>query len=76
MTPSKNADGYTFKELYDAAANKQPDFIDCPECDGTGESTCEVFRPMSFGNDFGDFEEVVLSCENCGGNGQIEPEEE
>ena len=25
MTPSKNADGHTFKELYDAAANKQPE---------------------------------------------------
>ena len=24
MTPSKNADGYTFKELYDAAAKPAP----------------------------------------------------
>ena len=77
MTPSKNADGHTFAELYAAAVRPtQLDFVDCPECGGTGESTCEVFRPMSFGNDFGDFEEVILSCENCGGNGQIEPEEE
>ena len=46
--------------------------IDCPECGGTGEATFEVFCPMSSQNDFGDFEEVVLECEDCGGNGQIE----
>ena len=77
MTVAQNADGHTFAELYDTAIKPDaPDFIDCPECEGTGESTCEVFRPMSFGNDFGDFEEVILSCENCGGNGQIEPMED
>ena len=77
MTVAQNADGHTFAELYAAAIKPDaPDFIDCPECEGTGESTCEVFRPMSFGNDFGDFEEVILSCESCGGNGQVEPMED
>ena len=50
--------------------------INCPECDGTGEETYEVFIPMSFSNDYGDFEEHQGVCENCYGSGEIEPLEE
>ena len=47
--------------------------IDCPECDGTGESTYEVFHPMSFSNPYGDFEERPCACDNCNGSGEVEP---
>jgi DnaJ-class molecular chaperone len=84
MTPSKNADGHTFKELYDAAANKQTEvepvdsggMIDCPECDGEGDLEYERAVPMSNSNPHGYYEDYWAECENCGGNGQIEPEEE
>ena len=50
--------------------------INCPECGGTGEATYEVFIPMSFSNDYGDFEERQGVCENCYGSGEIEPLED
>jgi DnaJ-class molecular chaperone len=50
--------------------------INCPECNGTGESTYEVFHPMSFSNPYGDFEERPCTCDNCNGSGEVEPLED
>jgi DnaJ-class molecular chaperone len=55
------------REAYEAR------FIDCPECEGTGE----IEVPLGFhtGNpDTDDWD--VADCEECGGTGEIEAEEE
>jgi DnaJ-class molecular chaperone len=48
----------------------------CPECDGEGDLEYERAVPMSNSNPHGYYEDYWAECENCGGNGQIEPEEE
>ena len=50
--------------------------IACPECNGSGESTYEVFRPMSFTEPYGDIEEHQCACDNCDGSGEIAPLED
>lgn len=50
--------------------------IKCPECRGSGTATYERACYASFSTPYGDYEEYEDDCENCGGSGEIEVEEE
>ena len=50
----------------------------CLECEGTGAAFIEVARPQNFDRDIGYLEEQVIDggCEECGGTGEVEVEDE
>ena len=47
------------------------DWIDCPECGGTGEQEYESNVPMSFDNPLGYVDTYIDDCTNCAGVGEI-----
>ena len=51
-------------------------YKDCPECEGRGTMTFERVHSHNVGRDVGFIEEYEDTCENCGGDGQIEDDEE
>jgi DnaJ-class molecular chaperone len=48
----------------------------CPECQGSGTQTYERERRHSASRDVGFIEEYEDDCENCGGVGLIDDDEE
>ena len=56
--------------------NRNDDCIECPECDGSGEATYEVKRYGGLPGPDCLYEEVVLECKRCKGEGEIWPEDE
>ena len=48
----------------------------CPECEGTGVRIFERVRRQSFTEPYGDIEEYEVTCENCGGLGVIDDDDE
>ena len=57
---------------------QEPRFTICLECEGTGAAFIEVARPHNFNRDIGYLEEQVIEggCEECGGTGRLEVEDE
>ena len=51
-------------------------FKPCPECKGQGTALYERPCPASFSTPYGDIEEYEDDCDNCGGSGQIEADED
>jgi DnaJ-class molecular chaperone len=51
------------------------DWIDCPECSGTGEQEYESNVPVGFDNPYGYVDTYMDDCTNCAGMGEIEPDE-
>lgn len=56
------------QEEYDART------ITCPECNGEG--TCAYEEPVIDYFDGGYLQELIDTCETCGGTGEVEREEE
>ena len=56
----------------------EPKFTICLECEGTGAAFIEVPRPQNFDRDIGYLDEEVIEggCEECGGTGEVEVEDE
>ena len=50
-------------------------WIDCPTCEGEGGYDVEVPMRQSFTRDVGEYETEWQTCEDCGGEKQIEDEE-
>jgi DnaJ-class molecular chaperone len=44
----------------------------CPNCDGTGLETIEIFKPQSPDRDVGEPYEELRHCETCDGSGEID----
>lgn len=52
-------------------------WIDCPECNGSGEVEVEYYSRMSFTQPYGDVYAKKEVCECCHGNGYIrDPDDE
>lgn len=52
-------------------------WIDCPECNGSGEVEVEYYSRMSFTQPYGDVYARVEMCQSCHGNGYIrDPDDE
>ena len=47
------------------------DYVDCPECGGSGEVEVEYISRMSFTQPYGDKYAREETCERCDGNGYI-----
>ena len=43
----------------------------CPNCDGTGLETVEIFKPQNPDRDVGEPYEELRKCETCDGSGEI-----
>ena len=48
----------------------------CGECDGEGIIELEVPRPHNFNRDVGVIDTTPVPCEECGGTGRLEVEDE
>ena len=48
----------------------------CPECEGRGTVTYERVYTHNYGRDVGFIEEYEDDCSNCGGDGQVEWDDE
>lgn len=46
-------------------------WIDCPECNGSGEIEVEYYSRMSFTQPYGDIYVSIEVCKCCHGNGYI-----
>ena len=44
----------------------------CPNCDGTGLETVEIFKTQSPDRDVGEPYEELRHCETCDGSGEID----
>jgi DnaJ-class molecular chaperone len=53
-----------------------PTFKDCPDCDGVGWVEAEFSRPQNFDRDVGYLDTRRVECEECGGTGEMEIEDE
>lgn len=53
-----------------------PRYKECPECEGRGTMTYERVFPHSPNRDEGFIEEYEADCENCGGTGEVEYDDE
>lgn len=52
-------------------------WIDCPECNGSGEVEVEYYSRMSSSESYGDIYATNEVCECCHGNGYIrDPDDE
>lgn len=51
------------------------DWIDCPECGGTGEQEFEHNVQMSSNNPYGYVDTYIDDCTNCAGMGEIEADD-
>lgn len=52
-------------------------WIDCPDCNGSGEVEVEYYSRMSFTQPYGDVYAKKEVCECCHGNGYIrDPDDE
>ena len=51
-------------------------FKPCPECEGRGTVTYERDHSHNVGRDVGFIEEYEVDCSNCGGDGQVEWDDE
>jgi DnaJ-class molecular chaperone len=51
-------------------------YKDCPECEGRGTMTYERVYTQDFGRDVGFIDEYEDYCSNCGGDGQVEWDED
>lgn len=52
-------------------------WIDCPDCNGSGEVEVEYYSRMSFTQPYGDVYAKKEICECCHGNGYIrDPDDE
>ena len=53
---------------------RKPDY--CWVCDGEGIVDVEVYRPHNFNRDVGVIDVTPVPCEECGGTGRSEVEDE
>ncbi len=60
------------KVFYRLASNVK----ECPECVGEGVIQREDYRPQNFDRDVGVIDLTFVPCEECGGTGEVEVEDE
>ena len=64
-------------DIFDKVFYKlRPDYKRCPDCDGDGEVEIEVFMPQNFDRDVGYIDHKKVECDECGGTGRLEVEDE
>ena len=64
-------------DIFDRVFYKlRPDYKRCPDCDGEGIIELEVPRPHNFNRDVGVIDVTPVPCEECGGTGEMEVEDE
>ena len=58
--------------------DQEPRTTICLDCEGTGAAFIEVARLQNFDRDIGYLDEEVIEggCEECGGTGELEVEDE
>ena len=54
--------------------NKEPIRKVCEDCDGVGWVEAEIARPQNFDRDVGYLDTRRVECEECGGTGLLEDE--
>lgn len=64
-------------DIFDKVFYKlRPDYKKCPDCDGEGIIELEVPRPHNVNRDVGVIDTTPVPCEECGGTGEMEVEDE